>query len=261
MNDSQPQSTNDVNSNAVDRRTLAHVCPLMVFLICLTLPDIVAFAAPGVSGADQPWYVVASEQWVFPLQTLLTLGVLVYFRSQYNLRPITSLGTAVVVGTIGITLWILPGAVYRYSEMNESMLRYLGFAARTQGFNPSFIADHSQGLYWAAVLMRFVRLVIVVPLAEEIFWRGFLMRYVADPDGDFWNVPFGTFHWRSFVVVTAAFTLAHSSVDYLPAVIFGSLIYGLAVRTKSLMACVIAHGVANLLLGIYVMVFEQWGYW
>ena len=34
-----------------------------------------------------------------------------------------------------------------------------------------------------------------------------------------------------------------------------------AIRTKSLFACVICHAVANLLLGIYVTLTQQWGYW
>ena len=41
-----------------------------------------------------------------------------------------------------------------------------------------------------------MRLVIVVPLLEEIFWRGFLLRYLIHQD--FMRVPFGTFRWGSF---------------------------------------------------------------
>jgi hypothetical protein len=33
------------------------------------------------------------------------------------------------------------------------------------------------------------------------------------------------------------------------------------VRTKSLGACVVAHAVTNLGLGIYIMVTRQWGFW
>jgi membrane protease YdiL (CAAX protease family) len=55
--------------------------------------------------------------------------------------------------------------------------------------------------------------------------------------------------------------VAHASIDYAAAIVFGSLMYWLAVRTKSLAACVLAHAVANLILGVYVMVTQQWGYW
>ncbi len=192
---------------------------------------------------------------------VVLLCVLVCFRRQYDFRPFTGLALAALIGTLGIVIWIAPGFLFGFFEMNQSVLKYLGFVHRLDGFNPSSVAAHNGSLYCAVVAMRFVRLVIVVPLAEEIFWRGFLMRYLTDPDGDFWQVPFGTHHWRSFVMVTAMFMLAHASVDYAPALVFGSLMYWLAVRTKSLSACVLAHAVANLILGVYVMVSQQWGYW
>lgn len=253
--------TTEQSTSAPPPRTLAHICPLFTFLLCLTIPDLMSVFGFDRSDLTQPWYVTAPEQWVFPLQTLLTLGVLVYFRREYDFRPVTGLLLATLIGTLGIVIWIAPGFLFRFFEMNENVLRYLGFVPRADGFNPSFIATHNWSLYCAAVAARFVRLVIVVPLAEEIFWRGFLMRYLVDPDGDFWKVPFGTHHWRSFVIVTAMFTLAHASVDYAVAMVFGSLMYWLAVRTKSLSACVLAHAVANLILGVYVMVSQQWGYW
>ena len=242
-------------------RTLAHICPLFMFLLCLTVPDLMAVFGFDRLDGTQPWYVTAPEQWVFPLQTLLTLGVLIYFRRQYDFRPFAGLTLATLIGALGIVVWIAPGFLFRVFEMNQSVLKYLGFVGRPNGFDPGFMATHDGSLYWTAVVMRFVRLVVVVPLAEEVFWRGFLMRYLIDPDGDFWKVPFGAHHWRSFVIVTAMFTLAHATVDYAAAVFFGSLMYWLAVKTKSLSACVVAHAVANLILGIYVMVSQQWGYW
>jgi membrane protease YdiL (CAAX protease family) len=37
--------------------------------------------------------------------------------------------------------------------------------------------------------------------------------------------------------------------------------YFVAVRTKSLGACVFMHAVGNLALGLYVMKTQQWGFW
>lgn len=250
-------STFSVNNS----RTVAHVAPLVAFLLCMTVPDLMALLGFDRSDQTQPWYVTAPEQWLFPVQTLLTLGLLICFRRHYAFRPCDGPGLAVIVGAFGIAVWIAPGFLFRYFEMNESGLKYLGFARRTEGFNPGLVAADGSWLYGAIVLMRFVRLVVVVPLAEEIFWRGFLMRYLVNSHGDFWTVPFGQYHGWSFVIVTALFTAAHAAVDYAAAIVFGSLIYFLAVRTKSLTACVLAHAVANLILGIYVMNTAQWGYW
>jgi membrane protease YdiL (CAAX protease family) len=62
-----------------------------------------------------------------------------------------------------------------------------------------------------------------VALAEEIFWRGFLMRFVCDWEGDFWKQPFGRADWRSYVIVTLVFMLAHGSPDRAAALVYGSL--------------------------------------
>ena len=75
------------------------------------------------------------------------------------------------------------------------------------------------------------------------------------------RVPFGRHDWRAFATVTGLVVVAHQTEDYLGALIWGTLMYWLTVRTKSLAACVIMHAVANLLLGIYVLKTKQWGFW
>jgi membrane protease YdiL (CAAX protease family) len=45
------------------------------------------------------------------------------------------------------------------------------------------------------------------------------------------------------------------------AIVYGLLIGGLLVATRSLGACIIAHGVTNFLLGAYVLVTQDWKYW
>jgi CAAX protease family protein len=254
-------TSDQTTHHAQQTLTPAHVWPLAVFLACLMVPDLLPLLGSDASQPNQPWYVTTPEHWLYPVQTLLTLGVLFHFRNSYQFRPIQGLFLAAAVGMVGIAFWIAPGFLFQRFGMPDGSWRYLGFAERTDGFDPGFIATHSHFLYWCAIVMRFVRLVVVVPLAEEIFWRGFLMRYIVDMDGDYWKVPFGTFHFRSFVAVTTLFMAAHATIDYVPAVIFGSMMYWLAVRTKSLAACVMAHAVANLTLGVYVMTWEQWGYW
>jgi CAAX prenyl protease-like protein len=102
---------------------------------------------------------------------------------------------------------------------------------------------------------------VTVPLVEELCWRGFVMRALADPDRPFPETPFGTHRWKSYFVVTALVTVAHRPEDWIGAWIFGSLVYAVAVRTRSMAACVLAHAVANGFLGIVVVATRQWGYW
>ena len=135
---------------------------------------------------------------------------------------------------------------------------FLGFAPRTSGFNPDVFTARPI-LFWLTVAFRFLRLVVIVPLVEEIFWRGFLLRYLIDEKFD--RVPFGRFSWLSFVVVTGAFALSHSVPDWPAAVLTGALYNWVAYRTRSLSTCVIAHALTNLLLGMWIMSTKQWGFW
>jgi len=135
-----------------------------------------------------------------------------------------------------------------------------GLADRTQGFDPNAYSGTVLPV-WAGVALRFLRLVITVPLVEELCWRGFVMRLIDDPDRPFTENPFGHHRWRIYGVVTALVVLAHQPVDWFGSLVFGSLAYLIAIRTKSLGACVIFHAVVNLLLGISVMATRQWGFW
>ena len=242
-------------------RTLAHVAPLAVFMGFLMLPE--GLSVIGFTSAEDSavWWRRQPELWLYPLQTACTLLVLGAYWKHYEFRPFQGIGLALAAGIVGIAVWIAPGFLFARQIMLPSCLSYIGFAARTEGFNPSLVAENHVALYWLIVVTRFVRMVIAVPLAEEIFWRGFLMRFVTDLDGDYWKVPFGMFHRRSLVVVTVLFVVAHAPVDFFAAAVFAVLMYGVAVKTKSLAACIAMHAIANLLLGIYVLSTQQWGYW
>lgn len=242
-------------------RTVAHVVPFLVFMLFLAVPDILSLVLGDETEENAAWYLAEPRLWLYPLQTVTCLFLLVALRQQYDFGPHRGWAAATLAGILGIAVWIAPGYLFRTLQVSPGWWRHFGFAPRTEGFDPTMLQTFAPVWYLPVMAFRFLRLVIVVPFVEEIFWRGFLMRYVTDPDGDFWQVPFGAFHRRSLVVVTAMFVLVHAPVDYATASVFGLLMYGIAVRTKSLSACILMHAVANLLLGLYVMATGQWGYW
>lgn len=243
------------------RPTVAHVAPLAVFMGFLFLLDGMRSMGLINAAGTSEWWQRQPELWLYPVQTAATLAVLWYFRKSYTWGPFKGLWLGGLLGVLGFAIWSMPGFLGNHFSINSGILSFLGVKSRTNGFDPTLFTVAGGTMYWLVVVARFIRLVIAVPLAEEIFWRGFLMRYLLNSEGDFWQVRFGTFHWKSLVIVTAIFTLAHSASDYAAAAIFGILMYVLAIRTKSLAACVLMHAVTNLLLGLYVMKTQQWGYW
>ncbi len=278
----------------------AYIGPFAVFMGFLALNELVRKIFDGV---DAAWWMSEPQFWVFPLQTLVCGWLLVKYWKYYELGPPRGIVWWVGVGILVLLLWIAPQV-------------WLGYPARLDGFDPTYF-EQSGAAFYSTVALRFVRLVIVVPLLEEIFWRGFLLRYLAQIDGreifrgalesiheklsdllgerslfrwpaaqllkltqrleravgkapptvpqseaqPFHAVPFGSFSWLSFIIVTAGFTAVHLPEDRVAAAITGMLYNFVAYRTRSLSACVLAHAVTNLLLGIYIMRTGQWGFW
>lgn len=246
-------------SSALRSPTTAHVAPLAVFLGLGSLVPLVA-----VENTVLPWWRHAPEQWVYPLQTLLVGALLWWWRTHYALKPVRGLALAAFLGAFGILWWCLPALLWQKLTAAGIAIpewgEWLGLAERKEGFDPTLF-DSQPLAYGVVLLLRFIRMVVVVPFIEEIFWRGFLMRFVQADGGDFQRVPFGRHTWPAFALTTLGFMLVHDKTDWLGALGFGSLMYLLAIRTKSLAACILMHAVANLMLGGYVVATRQWGFW
>lgn len=249
----------------------AYVAPLAVFMLLQGLVGLVE-----IDNSQLAWYVHSPEHWVYPLQTVLCLCLLALFWKHYEFRPLLGGRIAVGLGLVGILLWFLPSWLYGplgVAEWPQPTVEFpmliaegtpawslLGLAIREEGFDPS-TWEGQPLVYGLVVLFRFLRMVVAVALIEEIFWRGFLMRCLANPDRHFLKTPFGTHTWKAYWITTLAFVIVHMPEDWLGAFVYGSLTYWVAIRTKSLFACVLMHAVANLALGIYVMMTRQWGFW
>jgi hypothetical protein len=59
--------------------------------------------------------------------------------------------------------------------------------------------------------------------------------------------------------VSLLFATVH--VQWMTAIVWGLMIAALLVYTRSLGACIIAHGVTNFLLGGYVLFTKNWYFW
>jgi CAAX prenyl protease-like protein len=244
------------------RRNLAHIAPLALFMVLQFLGQLFGRFF-GWDHPLAPWWQRHPEQWIYPLQVLVCLPLLVRWWRIYEFRWTPgAVAAGVVFGALGIGLWLLPTTLYDHLGMrgeSSGLARWLGLAPRTDGFDPG-VFEH-QAAYWTSLLMRFMRAAVVVALVEEIFWRGFLMRFLLDWDGDYWRQPFGKPSWLSFAVVTGLFVLAHQPLDYAGALVYGSLTYLLCVWSRSLSACVVMHATANFLMGCYVMAYGKYGLW
>jgi CAAX prenyl protease-like protein len=220
------------------RKIAAYTLPMALFVALLVLGNL-------LRKIDNRFWLSSPEYWIYPLQTILCGGVIWWFRREYQWSRLARPVFVVAIAVLVFLVWIAPQT-------------FFGVSARTIGFDPN-VFSNQPARCWLTITFRFLRLVIVVPLIEEIFWRGFFLRYLIAEDFD--RVPFGKFSWLSFTAVTALFAFSHSKADWAAALCAGVLYNLVAYRTKSLSSCVLAHAVTNLLLGLWIMDTRQWGFW
>ncbi|MBI4875040.1 MAG: CAAX prenyl protease-related protein [Acidobacteria bacterium] len=212
-----------------------YVAPFALFLLLLSLQD----------------YLLFLEAWQAPLRfAALGAVLLLVSRRVVDLRMASPAAT-VALGLVVFALWIAPDLLwpgYRQHWLFDN--RLLGSAA-----NPHNRILSESGMF---IVFRLLRAVVIVPVVEELFWRGWLMRWLVHPD--FQSVPLGAYTRRSFWWTAILFAMEHGSYWEV------GLIAGVAynwwmIRTRRLGDCILAHAVTNAALSAYVVLYGQWQYW
>lgn len=185
--------------------------------------------------------VTVGFDWLYPLRVLAAGLVLLWYRHAYaelrwswSLQPF-AIGTAVFVFWIAL----VPSGSDEPSPLRDGLSRLTPV--------------------WATVwlIFRIIGAAVTVPLAEELAFRGYLLRRVQSAE---WReLPPGRMTWISLLVSSILFGLMHSS--WLAGTLAG-LAYAFAVyRRGKLMDAVLAHATTNALLAGYVLATGAWALW
>jgi exosortase E/protease (VPEID-CTERM system) len=172
--------------------------------------------------------------WLYPLRLLPAGAALWYFRREYtDLRWTLSL-PALGWGVVAFGLWLA-----------------LDWADPGMAAPPS----EAPGTLW--LCGRGLGSVVVVPLAEELAFRGYLLRRLQA--ADFQSVAPGRFTVLSFLLSSALFGALHSR--WLAGTLAG-MIYALVLyRRRELTDAVLAHAVTNALIAAAVLAAGCWHLW
>jgi CAAX prenyl protease-like protein len=108
------------------------------------------------------------------------------------------------------------------------------------------------------IACRAAAAIITVPSAEELAYRGYLLRRLAKTD--FASVAFQEVRWPALVVSSIVFGVTHGSF-WLPGIAAGLAFGALAMKTGRIGESVVAHATTNALLAAYVLTFNQWQLW
>jgi CAAX prenyl protease-like protein len=162
----------------------------------------------------------------------------------------------VIVGVVGIFQWV-PMQLW-LQHLTQGTFVHRLFKPADDPFNP-FNAFASPTVIYGFIAIRIIGATLVVPVMEELFWRDWLWRTILAPN-DFKLAEVGERDWTAYLIVSGAFALVHGNW-WLTAIVWALLVGALLIYTRSLGACIIAHGVTNLLLAGYVLYTRDWSFW
>jgi CAAX prenyl protease-like protein len=213
------------------RRALPYVLPFAVFIGFLALQQIVPV-----------------PQWVrFAVPLIVSAAISGQALGTRLVQPLASIALGVAVCVLWVGPEILFPGYHQHWLFSNSVLGHPVSAATA--------AQKSDSLF---ILFRVLVSVITVPILEELFWRGWLMRWLIDRD--FERVALGTYNTQAFWIVAVLFASEHGSfwdVGLLTGVIYNWWM----IRTKSMWDCILMHAVTNACLAWYVLHYDQWMYW
>lgn len=179
------------------------------------------------------------------------------------------LGPALVVGLLAAWMWVagqhaLDGIEVAGQSLGGSLsvsvhapfIRLDPAAAQGAGN----LAERFSGAgFWSVVVLKICRAVTVVPIVEELFWRGFILRAFVSWD-HYDRVPWGRFTWVAFLGSSLLSVVQHPS-NWGVSIVCWMLFNGLFYWKKSLLCLMITHAVTNLALYIYVVGAGDWRFW
>jgi hypothetical protein len=234
--------------------------PWIVFLLPFVLFMLVGSLepTPAVPGGQKIGLAIpyAGYPWVYTAKIAITVTAMLAVMSGYRQFPLRVSWWGLLTGVLGGAVWV---GICRL-RLEERLLGPLGLGpvlglGVRSGFNPlEQLRDHAAWA-WSFLAIRLLGLVVVAPVVEEFFLRGFVMRLPLGPR--WWSVPFGKVNGAALVAGTLLPMLMHPQELFAAAAWF-SLVTWLMVRTRNIWDCVAAHAVTNLLLGIYVVASGQW---
>jgi len=213
-----------------------YVAPFAVFLLCMTIA--------GRTAIPQPW------------ESVLWVGVVAAAIALTSRQLVAGLrfpnwGMSILVGIGVCILWVAPDALV--PGWRESWIFQNSITGHVKiSIAPADLSDPL--VLW----LRVARAVILVPILEELFWRGWLPRWLQDTK--FERVPLGTFTTFAFIITALLFASEHGpfwEVGLLAGLIYNWWMW----RTKSLGDLVLAHAVTNGCLAGYVLLTHQWQFW
>jgi exosortase E/protease (VPEID-CTERM system) len=180
---------------------------------------------------------------LYPLRFFAAAGVLWFYRRKYAALDWKFGWNAAATGALVFAMW-----------MGLDWARGGGVGAGIA----SGLSGLSAPARAAWLTVRTLAAVVTVPIAEELAFRGFLMRRLVS--ADFESVDWRRFGFFPVLISSVAFGVLHGD-RWLAGTIAGVL-YAAALHWRGRIGdAVVAHAVTNALLAAWVLTSGNWGLW
>jgi hypothetical protein len=224
-------------------------------------PRVLPFFLFLLIGSAQGKFFSGSEYWFYAIKTIAIGGLLWSWKRMIpEMRWAFSIeGLAVGLGIAA--LWI--GLEHHVLSLEEiwNLARKLVTGQVSEPpkaeppWNPVAFFAGAPILGWGFVAVRVLGRSLVVPAMEEVFYRSFLYRYVANPK--FIDVPLGVWHSVAFAVTCGLFSFSHPN-QWLAALICAAAYQWLVIRKQRLGDAILAHATTNLAISIWAISTNRW---
>lgn len=212
---------------------------------------------------DTREYVIERNRALAPTYVILVavqvvIGIslfLGFYRTYLRHFPFRATFWSFLVGVVGCVLWV---AICKLGVENTALNR-LGLESwmpQRTGFDPWFIQSETTRYFFLGI--RFFMLALLIPIFEELFLRGWLIRAVDDVQ--WWNKTLAQLSLRACAVASVYGVVTHPG-EAVAALVWFTLVTLLMKRTGNFWDCVVAHMTTNLLLGLWVLYSGEWHFW
>jgi len=224
----------NINLDDARRATIGYVAPFLAFVGMMAVEHVIPLP----------------PQCLYPIRFVVVLGLVIGVSRPYlSFRP-SHPWASVLIGMCVFGLWVGPDLLFGYRHQWLFQNWLTGKAASTL---PAALRSNVPFL-----LLRTVSSTLLVPVLEELFWRGWLMRWLINVQ--FQKVPLGQYASSAFWIVALLFASEHG--PYWEVGLAAGIIYNWwIIRTRNLADCILAHAVTNGVLSVYVLLTNQWQYW
>jgi CAAX prenyl protease-like protein len=222
---------------------VARVAPFIIFVL-LT-------AAQGKFGAQ-------SAYWFYLVKTIIGAWLVFEMRPFVPEMRWAISWEAIVAGVAVFILWIGLDPFYpKQSELFVNLGFTKTFGNQLSVWNPNVQLGNNSFAAWFFISIHILGMTLVVPPLEEVFYRSFLYRYIANQK--FLSVPLNKFLPLPFFLTAIFFALEHQ--QWLAGFLCGIIFQWLVLKKNRLGDAITAHAITNFLLGSWIVWKHTWNFW